>query len=130
MNCGALMIGEVSRAFAGKTVFVVEDEPLVAMSLAEEIEAAGGAVIGPAGSVASALRMLTQDAPDLAVLDIELEGEAAYPIADALRARGVPFLFTTGFEIDSIPPLYADIPAFQKPYMTRSVIAALADLLK
>jgi hypothetical protein len=80
-------------------VLLAEDEFLIAEDLASALSAAGATVIGPAYSVAGALRLIEScGALDGAVLDVNLKGEAAFPIADALLGRGVPFVITTGYD--------------------------------
>ncbi|WP_137179318.1 HWE histidine kinase domain-containing protein [Roseomonas sp. AR75] len=82
----------------GRRILVVEDEPLVAMDVEQTLRDLGAAVIGPAGTVAEALRLVEQAGmPDAAVLDVNLGGQAAFPVADLLVRRGVPVLFATGY---------------------------------
>ena len=106
----------------GRRVLVVEDEYLLAEDLHEELERQGAEVLGPVASVAEALELLRQGpAPHMAILDINLGGEMAYPVADALLARGIPFLFATGYDAWSIPEAYADVPRMEKPVELRSL---------
>ncbi|MGU3362955.1 response regulator [Methylobacterium sp. M6A4_1b] len=82
---------------SGRRVLVVEDEYFLADELDQALEEAGATVLGPAPSVRAALDLLESGpAPDVATVDVNLGGEMAYPVAEALLARGVPFLFTTG----------------------------------
>ena len=100
----------------GCRVLVVEDEYLIAEDLCEELLSCGAEVMGPAACVADALDLLGYGpAPDMAVLDIGLENEKVYPVADALRARGIPFVFATGYDARVIPTAYADVPRTEKP---------------
>src|SRR4051794_18564375 len=87
-------------ALRGRRLLVVEDEYLIAASLARELEGRGAEVVGPAGSVRDALALVEAegDRLDGAVLDINLRDERVYPVADALVARGVPFIFLTGYD--------------------------------
>src|SRR5688500_8003036 len=88
-----------------RRLLVVEDDYAIASDLEEALEAHGAHVIGPAGTVADALELIAAQAEiDGAVLDIDLHGERAYPVADALRGRGVPFIFATGTTPRSSPP--------------------------
>lgn len=99
----------------GRCVLVVEDEYLLAQEFQDSIESWGGAVLGPVPSVADALALLRDGpAPDLAVLDINLQGDLVYPVAEALRARAIPFLFATGYDARDIPGAYADVPRIDK----------------
>jgi DNA-binding response OmpR family regulator len=110
-------------------VLVVEDEPLIGMALADELEAAGALVLGPATSVESALTTVEQDGPLAAVLDVELCGELVTPVADALRARGVPFVFTTGYDSKMLPEEYLAVPRCMKPAPADEVLTLLCSVL-
>jgi CheY-like chemotaxis protein len=88
---------------SGRRVLVVEDETMVAWLLEDMLADLGCAVVGPAAHVNQALAMLDAEALDAAVLDINLNGQKSYPVADALAARGVPFVFSTGYNKDSLP---------------------------
>jgi DNA-binding response OmpR family regulator len=95
---------------------VVEDEYMMAQDLREALESQGAEVMGPVASVADALELLRdRPAPYAAILDINLQGEMVYPVADELRAMGIPFLFATGYEPWSIPEAYKDVPRVEKP---------------
>ncbi len=87
-------------ALKDKRVLVVEDQPLIAMLIEDHLLNVGVRIVGPAGSVRDALRLIEATASDgglhAAVLDIELGGEHVSPVADRLAALGVPFLFATG----------------------------------
>jgi CheY-like chemotaxis protein len=80
----------------GKRVLIVEDEALVALELEMAFADAGAEVIGPALSLAQALALAGAEDIDYAVLDVDLAGEAVYPVAELLQRRGVRFLFHTG----------------------------------
>jgi CheY-like chemotaxis protein len=111
----------------GHRLLVVEDEYLVASDLACALEDRGVHVVGPAGSIEEALALVArEDDIDGAILDINLRGQLAYPVADALRARGVPFVFATGYEAWIIPDAYADVPRVDKPVNTRALTRLLA----
>jgi DNA-binding response OmpR family regulator len=124
------MIDRGNRALQGKRVLVVEDEHLVALALADDLEDAGAIVVGPATTVEAALAFVEGDTIEMAVLDIKLQAELSFPVADALVARSVPFIFTTGFDADIVPAEYAHIPKCEKPSSTDAVTAALARLLR
>ena len=110
----------------GRRILVVEDEYMLAEDLREELERQGAEVMGPVASVADALELLRSGpAPDMAILDINLGGEMAYPVADALRARDIPFVFATGYDAQAIPKAYADVPRAEKPVEVRQATAKL-----
>lgn len=82
---------------AGKTVLIVDDEPLIALSLTVSLREMGCSVLGPAHSADAAMALIRQSPPDLAVLDLNLAGASPVEIATALRALGVPFVYCTGY---------------------------------
>ncbi|GJE75274.1 response regulator [Methylorubrum suomiense] len=105
-----------SELLAGRSVLVVEDEYFIADDMRRIFEEGGATVIGPVGSVGDALKVIA-DTPkiDGAVLDINLREIMVFPVADALRQRGVPFVFATGYEQAAIPPHLRDAVHCEKP---------------
>ena len=101
---------------AGMRVLIVEDEYLVALDLAIGLLEAGAQIVGPAGSVDAAFGHI-RDTSSLgaAVLDVNLHNDTVFPVADVLAQRGVPFLFTTGYDASSIPERYRNIKRVEKP---------------
>jgi two-component SAPR family response regulator len=89
----------------------------------------GCVVIGPAAKVNQALVMIEANAIDVAVLDVNLNGEMSYPIADALSARGVPFVFVTGYDKDSMLEGNRIRQVLQKPFHRAELSTTLARLL-
>lgn len=119
------------EALRGRSLLVCDDEYMLAMSLVRMLERAGAKVIGPAPNVGSALALVaSNDRIDGAILDINLRGERAYPIADALRKRGVPFVFATGYDRSAIPGAYNDVPRLEKPLNTRELVRALGEMIE
>jgi CheY-like chemotaxis protein len=108
---------------------LVEDEMIVAWLLEEMLADFGCAVVGPAASVNQALAMIDAEAIDAAVLDVNLNGQMSYPIADALAARGVPFVFSTGNDKDRLLDGYRTFPVLQKPFHRSELGDTLAKLL-
>jgi CheY-like chemotaxis protein len=108
---------------------VVEDEYLIAADLAAFLEAQGIEVVGPAASVNEALALLESDTDGLdgAVLDVNLQDDRVYPVADVLMSRGVPFVFTTGYDACAIPKPYADVPRCDKPVDEQRLIRVLCE---
>jgi CheY-like chemotaxis protein len=109
-------------------VLVVEDEYLVALALSDDLEEAGAIVVGPASSIEGALELIAQNDIEVAVLDIQLHTQIAFPVADALIDKGVPFLFTTGFDAGAIPDRYAHVPKSEKPASGDAVLEILVRL--
>jgi CheY-like chemotaxis protein len=111
-------------------ILLVEDDPIVAVDIEEELKEGGFEVIGSPTTVNDALDALAKDVKfDLAVLDINLGGETVYPVADELVARDRPFIFLTGYQNGFIPPSHAAMPRFTKP-LTRSALQAMLAYLK
>jgi two-component sensor histidine kinase/DNA-binding response OmpR family regulator len=104
-----------------RRLLLVEDEALVGMMMRDALDDIGFDVTGPVGSLADARIAAISDGIDGAVLDINLAGEMVFPVADLLRARGVPFIFVTGYDPESIDPKFAGVPVLQKP-VSRDVL--------
>jgi CheY-like chemotaxis protein len=85
----------------------------------------GCRVVGLASNVRQALAMLSQVTPDAAVLDVNLRGEMAFPIADRLQSDAIPFLFATGYGALGIPERWRGFPVVQKPFRLSELASAL-----
>jgi CheY-like chemotaxis protein len=113
----------------GRTVLLVEDEGMVAM-FAEDLLLEAGCRVRCAMRLPAALEMAGRETLDFAVLDINLGGDAtSYPVAELLAARGIPFLFTTGYGGSGPDPRFADRPRLQKPYSPDELIGQALLLL-
>jgi CheY-like chemotaxis protein len=110
-------------------VLLAEDEVLVACLLEDMLADLGCATVGPAARVDQALALIEAKQIDAAMLDINLNGSLSYPIADALIARGIPFLFSTGYDRDRVREGYRSRPTLQKPFHASELGRALAALL-
>jgi PAS domain S-box-containing protein len=109
------VVADPRIVLAGNRVMIVEDEALVALAVGEALTELGYSVVGPFSRVAEATRALAQRDVDAAILDVNLGGELVYPLADLLTAREIPFIFVTGYAIESIDRRFDRIPVFQKP---------------
>ena len=96
-------------------MLVVEDEALVAMMIQDFLTENGHAVIGPISRASEALLAAKEGDFDAAILDINLGDGMAYPVAEILAERGVPFVFVTGYEADTIDDRFSEVPVLQKP---------------
>lgn len=105
--------GDASRAHR---ILVVEDEFLVAALLEADLLAAGYTVVGPFTNLAAAMEASRHEAFDLAVLDVNLHGEMVFPLADELSARGIRFIFLSGYGPQSLPDRHRSTPYMAKPY--------------
>lgn len=101
----------------GLRVLVVEDEAMIAMLAEDMLDMAGCQLAGIASTLAEGLAMAARDDFDVAMLDMNLDGELSTPIADLLQARGKPFIFTTGYGSSGIPDHHAQRPVCPKPYV-------------
>ena len=108
-------------------VLVVEDDYILAQELKDELEQLGAEVLGPVPNVEDALALLWADpVPDTAVLDLNLGGEMVFPLADALEARAIPFVFLTGYEQWTWGEHHAGVPRLEKPFDIRDIARVLA----
>ena len=110
-------------------ILIVEDEPLIAMMLEDFLDVLDKQSAGTADCVAAALALIEGGTVDAAILDVNLRGgETSVPIADALAARGIPFLFATGGSGDSVDDRFRDRPRLMKPFTMDGVAKALEAL--
>ena len=109
-----------------RRVLLVEDEMMVAMLIEDMLSDFGCEVIGPAARIDEALKLAGEGRIDVAILDVNLNGQETYPVADALAAIGVPFVFATGYGAGSLREGYRHRPTLQKPFAQRDLVRALA----
>lgn len=117
-------------ALRGLRVLAVEDETLIAMLLEDMLTELGCIVAASAASLTQALREAESGAFDVALLDVNIAGERVFPVADALKSRGIPFAFATGYGEQGLRDDLRDHPVISKPYtvgeLERALTAALA----
>src|SRR3954453_16253297 len=114
----------------GVRILLVEDEPIIAMTAEDMLEAIRCHVVASAATLSEALAAAEQDGFDIALLDINLNGVDSYPVAARLRADGRPFIFTTGYGPSGRDPAYGDVPLVTKPYQLADLEAAIASALR
>jgi len=120
----------VPTALRGRSIFIVEDDCVTAMDLAETLSAAGAQVVGPAGTIENAFELLSRRPQlDIALLDIEVEGAFIFDVADELVKRAVPIVFTTGYERHEIPARFHAARHCEKPVGIAAIAHALSDAL-
>jgi CheY-like chemotaxis protein len=112
--------------FSGKRVLVVEDEPIIAMLVEDMLLDLGCVVVGPAFSATDGHERARNEALDAAILDINMGEGESFPIAAALRERGVPFGFATGYGDTGVPDEFNGVPVLAKPHTGE----ALAEMLR
>lgn len=110
-------------------VLLVEDEPLIAMTLEAIVWEAGFQAVGPAASRDAAFALLREESVDAAIIDYRLGDEHADDLADELDRRSIPWLLATGFGRDALPARYASVPLLAKPFGEEDVRRALNRLI-
>lgn len=114
---------------APRGVLIVEDEYILAADVARFLRGLGYDILGPVPSVERALALIDHRLPAAAVLDIQLEEERSYPVADRLAELGIPFVFRTGHMEDMLPARLRDRPLLSKLDDLRALGEALETLL-
>ena len=104
---------------------MVDDEVLVAMLITDMLEDLGHQVVGPAHDLEEGLALANAGGFDCAILDISLNGQSSMPIADALRQRGLPFMFASGYPPNPNDDRFKGVPLLQKPFNMKQVEDAL-----
>lgn len=119
-------MGEPQR-LEGLRILIVEDNFLLAEVTKGLFEDCGCEVVGPVGSLKHGLRLARDETLDGAILDINLHGELSFAIADVLRARGVPFMFVTGYgDGGVVPGPLRSVPRLDKPVADDHLIEVAA----
>lgn len=115
--------------FAGKRILVLEDEPLISFAIEDMLEELGCEVAGIAHRVEPALALVAERTLDAAVLDVNIDGELSYRVADALAERDVPYMFATGYGESRHPGAHVHAPTLVKPYSIEALAGALQKLV-
>ena len=114
----------------GRRVLVAEDEYLIAFDVRDALVRAGAEVLGPVPTVEDAAALLDREANiDAAVLDVNLRGGMIFAVADALQERGIPLVFATGYDTESLPARFDGAARLEKPVEGRDIANLLAPLL-
>jgi DNA-binding response OmpR family regulator len=113
----------------GRRILLVEDEYFIADDLKRALCGRGVRVVGPVPDLAAGLELARHEELDAAILDVNLGGEMSYPIADELGERGVPFLFTSGYDDATLNRAYCRVTLIEKPFDVEAVMAALIELV-
>ena len=114
----------------GGAVFLVEDEVMIRMMVADMLEELGYRVVAEAGEISEAIRLLQSTEFDFAILDVNVNGKVISPVADLIKARNRPFIFATGYGSSGLPEEYRDRPALQKPFQLETLARMIDNTLK
>ncbi len=112
-------------AAAGKRVLVVEDELMIRMLLQDMLADLGHTLAGEAGRIEDAVALAKQGEFDIAILDVNLNGQPISPVVEVLLERGVPFVFATGYGQRGVPEPYRGSPTLQKPFQADALAEAI-----
>lgn len=113
----------------GKRALVVEDEAMVAMLIEDSLQEMGCVVAATASTLDRAVALAAEAAVDFAILDLNLSGKLSFPAAEALAARGVPFVFSTGYGAGALPERFRQVPTIGKPFSPSELEEAVARAL-
>lgn len=114
---------------ANQRILLVEDEYLIRMLLEDMLDDLGYAVTGAAGSVPEASALARSQDFDAAILDVNLDGQEVFPVAEILAGRGLPFVFVTGYGGGGLPEAYRSRPTLQKPFQIDELSRTLSAIL-
>src|SRR3984893_6157050 len=112
------------------SVFLVEDEVMIRMMVADMLEELGFRVAAEAGEINEAIRLAQSTEFDLALLDVHVNGKVISPVAELIKARNRPFIFATGYGSSGLPPEYRDRPALQKPFQIETLAKMIDSALR
>jgi CheY-like chemotaxis protein len=107
-------------------ILVADDEPLIAMIIEDWLMELKFETLGPVGTVRDALALIETTPPDAAILDVRLADGHSYPIAEQLRAKGIPFAFASGQDASDFDARFKDVPRLAKPFDLEQVRKILA----
>jgi len=110
----------------GCKVLVVEDEMMIAMLIEDMLEELGCEPIGPASKAERALELLASETIEIALLDVNLDGQATDAVAHELQRKGIPFVFATGYGATGVPKQHNDRTVLQKPFQKTDLATALS----
>jgi CheY-like chemotaxis protein len=114
-----------SARFSGKRILVVEDEYFLADETRRKLQKLGATVVGPTGRVDNALELIEEQHIDAAILDIHLDGDLVFPVAEKLETLGIPYVFATGYDPSIIPARFSGFILSEKPIDLEHIAKAL-----
>jgi CheY-like chemotaxis protein len=113
----------------GLRILIVEDNPYIAIALEEMLSEHGLVIAGVAGALDDALLLAASASLDIALLDVNIRDRKIDPVAEALTARGKPFVFTTGCGRAGLPEAFLDRPVVEKPFYIEEILQTLQNAL-
>lgn len=121
----------VVRTTAAKpSVLVIEDEVMIRMMVTDMLEELGYTIAGEAGDINEAIRLVNSIDFDIAILDVNVNGQVISPVAELVQRLNKPFVFATGYGAQGLPEAYRDRPTLQKPFQMETLAQILASALK
>ena len=120
----------IATQLPGGSVFLVEDEVMIRMMVADMLEELGYSIAAEAGEISEAIRLVQSTEFDFAILDVNVNGKVISPVADLIKARNRPFIFATGYGSSGLPEEYRDRPALQKPFQIETLARMIDHTLK
>jgi CheY-like chemotaxis protein len=119
----------MDKSLSGRRILVVEDEMMVLLLIEDMLADLGCKSVTTAATVDQALALMEGRVFDVAMLDVNLKGQKSYPVADALVARDIPFVFSTGYSDHVTRADYPEQPVLQKPYKFEELVEVLTRIL-
>jgi CheY-like chemotaxis protein len=120
---------EMAMELEGNRVLVVEDDGLVAMTVEDMLGELGCVVAATASTLPDALQKVGAGGFDFALLDVNLRGEAVFPVAQVLTEQGIPFAFASGYGAAGLPNAYRANPLVSKPFNIEELRTVLSAAL-
>jgi CheY-like chemotaxis protein len=121
---------DTSMTMTAGTVFLVEDEAMIRMMVADMLEELGYRIAAETGEINEAIRLAKTTEFDIAILDVNVNGKVISPVAELIKARNRPFIFATGYGTQGVPEDYRDRPTLQKPFQIETLAEVIASTLK
>jgi CheY-like chemotaxis protein len=111
----------IATRSSGVSIFLVEDEVMIRMMVADMLGELGYSIAAEAGDIGEAIKLAQSIEFDLAILDVNVNGKVISPVAELIAARNRPFIFATGYGSSGLPAEYRDRPALQKPFQLETL---------
>jgi CheY-like chemotaxis protein len=113
----------------GRSILVVEDEPLIAMMLEDFLETLGHSIHQSCDNLPDALIAVERDGFDVAILDVNIKGDSVWPVAQRLRDKNIPFVIASGGHVEPPPGEFRNVPMLEKPYTIDRITPALQEAI-